>query len=104
MKTQTVSPLNPTSSEESKALTDQCGAVMPSQFASVSALTPTRVQDLQDQTGMAFPRPCLRCRKCGETFSANRGDYFLSRPERVFSHCGRPMQLGIVRTVFEVSA
>lgn len=59
----------------------------------------TRVQDLPIEPHSQ----CLRCHKCGETFSANRGDYFLSRPDRVFSHCGRPMQLGTVRTTFEVT-
>lgn len=59
-----------------------------------------RVQDLPTDPQYG---ECLMCRKCGETFSAHRGDYFLSRPDRVFSHCGSPMQLGLVRTTFEVS-
>lgn len=59
----------------------------------------TRVQDLpSDPQGQ-----CLRCAKCGETFSANRSDYFLSRPDRTFTHCGKPMQLGRLLTSFEVT-
>lgn len=61
----------------------------------------TRVQDLPKEPTHG---QCLRCRTCGETFSAHRGDYFLSRPDRVFTHCGKPMQLGTVRSIFEVTA
>lgn len=52
-----------------------------------------RVSDLQNQTGTPYPRPELHCSRCGESYSADRSDYFMSRPDRVFTCCGRPMQL-----------
>jgi len=60
-----------------------------------------RVRDLKDQIGTAGPHPILYCPKCGAEFSANAGDYFMSRPDRVFKHCGRLMLLVVKRTVFE---
>jgi hypothetical protein len=60
-----------------------------------------RVKDLKDQIGMNGPRPVLHCAKCGETYSANAGDYFNVRPDHVFKCCGRNMALVIERHTFK---
>lgn len=35
-----------------------------------------RISNLKDQIGMTGPREVAYCPKCGETYSANKGDYF----------------------------
>ena len=61
-----------------------------------------RAKDLKSLVGTNEPRPMLLCRKCGETFSAERGDYFAMNPEHTFEHCGSPrnMRLVTARTVY----
>lgn len=60
-----------------------------------------KVKDLKDQIGEKFPRPELLCRLCGALYSANAGDYFNAKPDTIFKHCGRNMELVIKRVVFE---
>ena len=52
-----------------------------------------KVKDLKDQIGINEPPPFLYCLKCGAEYSANRADYFMARPERVFTCCKRKMVL-----------
>ena len=52
-----------------------------------------RVKDLKDQIGTNGPRPFLYCSKCGAEYSANGADYFMARPEHVFTCCKRKMVL-----------
>lgn len=56
-----------------------------------------RVGDLEDQIGA--PRPFLKCGKCGGEYSANRGDYFMARPDVVMKCCGVPVKLVTARRV-----
>ncbi len=58
-----------------------------------------RVKDLKDQSGMNGPRPFLLCRKCGNESSANKGDYFMAKPDYVFTCCDIPMLLVTRETV-----
>jgi hypothetical protein len=37
--------------------------------------------------------PFLYCASCAGEYSANRGDYFLERPDTVMRCCGRPLRL-----------
>lgn len=60
-----------------------------------------RVQDLKDQIGTPQPRPMLYCRVCGMEYSANKGDYFMARPDTVLRCCHKPMVLVVKREVFE---
>lgn len=49
-------------------------------------MTPVRLTDLPQlitHEGWKGPRPFLRCVKCGERRSANRGDYFRVDPDAV---------------------
>lgn len=62
---------------------------------------PIHVSDLKDQIGKPGPHPCLYCPRCGETFSANAGDYWAVDPNRVLKHCGSNMRLVIKRVIFE---
>ena len=60
------------------------------------------VADLKDQLGSDSPRLVLRCAKCGEQYSAHRGDYFFSRsPTHTFYCCGEPMRLVIKKVIYE---
>lgn len=36
-----------------------------------------RISNLRDQIGLSCPREVARCPKCGEQYSANKGDYFM---------------------------
>lgn len=36
-----------------------------------------KVGNMRNQIGMVGPREVARCPKCGETYSANKGDYFM---------------------------
>jgi hypothetical protein len=56
---------------------------------------------LEDQIGMSGPRPSLYCAECGETYSANAGDYFIWPDNYIFECCDELMVLVIKRTVFE---
>jgi hypothetical protein len=50
--------------------------------------------------GTLYGRPVsLYCSKCGEKFSATRGDYFLRDPNAPVRHCGRPIQLVQAETI-----
>lgn len=52
------------------------------------------VRDLPERPEASPPGPCLRCPRCGDTFSAYRGDYFLWDPDTPMrcQHCqGRPL-------------
>ena len=60
-----------------------------------------RVRDLRDQIGSDGPRPLLYCSKCDAEYSANKGDYFMARPDHVFRCCGRNMRLVVKRVVYE---
>lgn len=60
-----------------------------------------KVKHLQNQIGTQGPHPCLYCPQCGQTYSADAGDYFAASPDHVFRHCGKPMRLGIERTIFD---
>lgn len=62
---------------------------------------PVTVADLKDQTSTPYPRPILFCRACGNTCSANRGDYWAYDPAYVFTCCEQPMELVIKRVTFE---
>jgi len=35
------------------------------------------------------------CRVCGQTYSANSGDYFMLEPDEKLTCCGKTMDLGI---------
>ncbi len=59
-----------------------------------------RVFDLKDQTGTPYPRAILYCAICGDTSSANRGDYSAAPPDHVFTCCDEPMKLGRMVTQF----
>ncbi len=52
-----------------------------------------KVSDLKDQIGMVGNRPFLLCDFCGNESSANKGDYFMARPDYVFTCCDMPMRL-----------
>ena len=58
---------------------------------------PVTVADLNT----TYPRPILFCRACGNTCSANRGDYWAYDPAYVFTCCEQPMELVIKRVTFE---
>ncbi len=45
--------------------------------------------------------PSLFCEVCGETYSANPGDYFALPKDHIFECHGEPMRLVMVRTVME---
>ena len=36
-----------------------------------------RIGNMKDQIGTTGPREVAYCPKCGETYSANKGDYFM---------------------------
>ena len=57
-----------------------------------------RVRDLKDQIDTKGPRPILYCSICGAENSAHAGDYFLARPDHVFTCCGEPMLLVVKST------
>lgn len=59
-----------------------------------------RVKDLRDPSGV-MPTPFLHCAKCGNRYSAHKGDYFQRSPESVFKCCGRNMALVTEHTTFE---
>jgi hypothetical protein len=54
-----------------------------------------KVRDLPALTGTPshVARPMLLCRTCGETYSAERGDYFMRDPGSVLRCHGRPLVL-----------
>lgn len=66
----------------------------------MAASKAVRVQDLPELTGTEGRRPCLRCPKCGDTFSAHRGDYFLWDPETPL-RCQRCQGRPLLRLVVE---
>jgi hypothetical protein len=49
-----------------------------------------RVQDLP--TNPEY-RTMLHCERCGENYSATRGDYFLAAPDQIMRCCGRVLKL-----------
>lgn len=53
------------------------------------------VAHLTDQTSQPGPRPVLLCRCCGETYSANRGDYFWKRTGEPFECCETLLVLAV---------
>jgi hypothetical protein len=55
------------------------------------------VADLKQQTGVPGPRPVLYCPRCGASYSANRGDYFMAKADTVLRcECnGHPLKLGV---------
>lgn len=65
--------------------------------------SPVTVADLKDQTSTPYPRSILFCRACGNTCSANKGDYLACGrdPAYVFNCCEQPMELVIKRVTFE---
>jgi len=60
-----------------------------------------RKLDLKDQTGTRGPRPFFLCPKCGNEYSANRGDYFNVPDNHVFKCCGVNSRLVTARRVFD---
>jgi hypothetical protein len=50
------------------------------------------VADLSDQIGTS-DRAILYCDICGGEYSANKGDYFQCRLDKVLTCCGEPMRL-----------
>lgn len=58
-----------------------------------------RVKDLKDQVNTPFPRPSLYRERCGEHYSANKGDYFMADPDTIMKCCQKPMALVVRRTV-----
>lgn len=50
------------------------------------------VGKLQDQLGMAGPRPFLYCDECGQESSAHAGDYFNVPDDYIFRCCGQNMR------------
>ncbi len=59
------------------------------------------VADLKNQTGISGPRPVLYCAVCGETSSANAGDYFMNSPDYVFRCHNRNMALVTICMVYQ---
>jgi len=59
------------------------------------------VKDLKDQTNMKGPRPFLYCQVCNDEYSANAGDYFMSKPDSVLECCGEPNILMTKNTVYK---
>lgn len=55
---------------------------------------------LKDQI-LTDNKSMLYCRKCGGEYSANSGDYFMTRADYVFKCCGVNLMLATKRTVFE---
>ena len=51
-----------------------------------------KVKDLPVWVGTG-PNPMLYCRVCGGEYSAHRGDYFMSDPEKTMRCCGQPLRL-----------
>lgn len=45
-----------------------------------------KVSNLKDQIGTPGPREVARCPKCGEMYSANKGDYFML-PDKAVLKC-----------------
>ena len=60
-----------------------------------------RVSNLKDQIGSAYPRPILYCARCGGEYSANKGDYFMARPDTILKCCKYPMSLVVKRTIYK---
>ena len=58
------------------------------------------VKDLKNQIGVSGPHPMLHCLVCDGEYSANAGDYFLSKPTTVLDCCGVELELVIKKTVY----
>jgi hypothetical protein len=59
------------------------------------------VADLTDQIGLKGTRPFLYCQVCREVYSANKGDYWNTPADHVFTCCDQPMILATKKTVIE---
>ena len=60
-----------------------------------------QVKDLVNQIGYNGPRAILYCPACGNEASANRGDYFMAKPNTVLRcECGMPFAKVVKSTVF----
>jgi hypothetical protein len=46
-----------------------------------------KVKDLEDECFTPGPHRFLLCRKCGGEYSAHKGDYFMSSPDKVLKCC-----------------
>lgn len=62
-----------------------------------------RVGDLKDQIGTPSPRPVLLCQCCGETYSADKSDYFIFGDSHVLTCCEEPLIRVTKRTIYEPS-
>ena len=52
-----------------------------------------RVKDLRDQIAVPGPHPFLYCPICQGEYTANEGDYFMSKPDTVLDCCGVELEL-----------
>lgn len=63
-----------------------------------SGITP---RDLLDDPSHGPGRILLLCRKCGSEYSAQRGDYFTSSPDKPIKCCKQNLALVRKRVVYE---
>ena len=57
-------------------------------------------KNMEDQTGLKFPRVVMYCYECGAMYSADKGDYWNYPDDHTFTCCGVPCVLGRKETRF----
>jgi len=56
-------------------------------------ITLADLREANRKTTFGQSNPMLRCQVCGNTHSANPGDYFMAAEDYIFTCCDEPMRL-----------
>ena len=59
-----------------------------------------KVDNMVDQISHPENKAIMLCSICGNEYSANKGDYWLYKPNFIFTCCGTSMQLVTKHTVY----